>query len=75
VPDSGFVARLGGEEFLLVLPDTGQDDAVHVCEQARQALHRHDWRPITDDLLVTGSFGIATCQRSAKTDPLALSQN
>jgi diguanylate cyclase (GGDEF)-like protein len=31
-------ARFGGEEFAMVLPDTGLDDAVRIAEAARQAV-------------------------------------
>ncbi len=35
---AGFVARVGGEEFAIALPDTGADDAVRVAERCRAAL-------------------------------------
>jgi diguanylate cyclase (GGDEF)-like protein len=36
----GLVGRLGGEEFALVLPDTGPDGAYEIAERCRKALAR-----------------------------------
>jgi diguanylate cyclase (GGDEF)-like protein len=35
--------RFGGEEFLLVLPDTDMDDAVKVAEKVRREIEGHDF--------------------------------
>ena len=37
--DSDFVARVGGEEFMLLLPDTGRDGALVIC-RARAGVDR-----------------------------------
>ncbi|GAB1692083.1 diguanylate cyclase [Krasilnikovia sp. M28-CT-15] len=58
--DSWLVARLGGEEFLLVLPDTDADTAMRRCEQVRQAIAAHPWQPVTGALPVTASIGVTT---------------
>ena len=54
--------RLGGEEFVLLLPDTDGNEAVAVMETARGGL-----APAVHDLLsigsVTASFGIASLWR------------
>jgi diguanylate cyclase (GGDEF)-like protein len=50
----GFVARMGGEEFLVVLPGT---DAGPALEAIRARVAAHPWRPITGDLPVTVSIG------------------
>ncbi|NJC70105.1 diguanylate cyclase [Planosporangium thailandense] len=59
VTDGGFAARLGGEEFLLVFPGTDGGDAVRRCERLRRAIAGHPWRPVTGDLPVTASIGVA----------------
>lgn len=50
--------RLGGEEFAIVLPHTGADDAIEAVERLRRHLESLPV-PATDRTL-TASFGIAT---------------
>ncbi|WP_207888052.1 GGDEF domain-containing protein [Pseudomonas sp. 30_B] len=53
------VARLGGEEFLLLLPDTGQAQARSIAEKVRKLLEETAL-PMKGGLLyLTASFGIA----------------
>jgi diguanylate cyclase (GGDEF)-like protein len=61
VPGDGLAARLGGEEFLLVLPDLGTAEAAAQLDRLREAVAAHSWRPITGELPVTVSVGLATC--------------
>jgi len=58
--EGGFVARLGGEEFLVVLPDTTAAEAVQHFEALRLAIQGHDWRPIAGDIPLTVSIGTIT---------------
>ncbi|GAB1642067.1 diguanylate cyclase [Krasilnikovia sp. MM14-A1259] len=55
----GFVARIGGEEFLLVLPATPVPAAAEQLDVIRHAVGEYDWRDITGDLPVTISIGVA----------------
>ena len=57
---SEIIARLGGEEFLLALPDQGIDEAVDRCEQLRSAVEKYDWKGISSELAVTLSIGLCT---------------
>jgi diguanylate cyclase (GGDEF)-like protein/putative nucleotidyltransferase with HDIG domain len=50
-------ARVGGEEFALILPDTGQDGAFVLAERLRCAL-RDEFT--MDSVPITISFGLAT---------------
>jgi diguanylate cyclase (GGDEF)-like protein len=59
-PPAGFAARMGGEEFLLVLPDTPATDALRRFEGLRMAVAAYHWQPVTGDLPVTVSIGGAT---------------
>lgn len=61
------LGRFGGEEFLVLLPDTGQDDAIRVAERIRQAIADPVRRAAGEPLTVTVSIGIATLQRQTKT--------
>ncbi|NJC71649.1 diguanylate cyclase [Planosporangium thailandense] len=58
--DLGVAARLGGEEFLLILPQTGADEAVRRCERLRRQVVAHDWAPITGRVPVSVSIGVTT---------------
>jgi len=60
VADTGFAARLGGEEFLVVLPDTTLSGAVRHLDHIRSTISSHPWRPVTGDLPVTVSIGATT---------------
>lgn len=57
-------ARVGGEEFALILPDTSQDGAFVVAERLRCAL-REEFAE--DSVPITISFGLATYPRHGET--------
>ena len=59
LPDGAFCARYGGEEFALVLPGHDREDAVRVCEAARERVDRHPWHQLAPHLRVTVSIGVA----------------
>jgi two-component system, cell cycle response regulator len=64
---SDYVGRIGGEEFLMVLPDTKGREALPVAEDLRIAIEQ-EW---SDSLRASCSFGIAEF-RMGDTDPGAL---
>lgn len=49
-------ARIGGEEFALLMPDTSIDEAVNALDRLRLAIEMYHWQPapITASLGVTG---------------------
>lgn len=59
VPARGFVARVGGEEFLVLLPDTPIETAAALAERMRLALATHVW-PDPPGGRQSASFGAAT---------------
>ncbi|MEV8508534.1 GGDEF domain-containing protein [Actinoplanes sp. NPDC051475] len=72
-PD-GFVARLGGEEFLLVLPHTPVELAIARLEQIRLGVGSFPWGDTTDGLPVTVSIGAAGVPEATdRTQPHLLS--
>lgn len=64
------VGRYGGEEFLLVLPETDSQAAWIICERLRVTIERHDWSVIAANLTVTMSFGIGTRSDETTVDRL-----
>lgn len=66
LPD--LVARWGGEEFLLALPDTPQAAAIAVAERIRQKLAAGQLTVGNLDLVVTTTFGVAQRQRGESLD-------
>jgi diguanylate cyclase (GGDEF)-like protein len=61
---SDSIARIGGEEFALLLPETGQLEALLVAERVRTAVAR---RKILAGRRVTLSGGVASCPGDATT--------
>jgi diguanylate cyclase (GGDEF)-like protein len=57
-----WVARFGGEEFLLVLPQTGPEDAVLIAERIREAIENGVIHVEGCALQVSASFGVASCR-------------
>jgi diguanylate cyclase (GGDEF)-like protein len=59
--ETDVVARFGGDEFSLILPDTGRDGAVSVATRIRDRIGEHMFLK-TDGLTVrlTASVGVAT---------------
>lgn len=69
--DSDLPARLGGEEFALLLNDTTLEEATQVCERLRELFHaQRDWAGI-EGLQVTFSAGLVQLAMDDRT-PLLL---
>ncbi|MGX6608213.1 diguanylate cyclase [Micromonosporaceae bacterium Da 78-11] len=68
----GFVARMGGEEFLIVLPGVGTAQAPHRLEAIRARIAAHPWRPVTGDLPVTVSIGAVSVAAGGGETPAEL---
>ncbi len=63
---SDLLARIGGEEFLVVLPDTGMTDARQIAERLCAAVDERPIRLATGlGLTVTVSIGVAVARGSA----------
>ncbi len=56
--DTDLVGRYGGEEFIIVLPNTGEDEAYVVSEKIRQTMETSI--ALNEDEPITLSLGVAT---------------
>lgn len=66
------VARIGGEEFAIILPATGRADAVDFCDALRRTVEHHRWSALHPHLRVTLSVGLAEWHEAL--DAVALQQ-
>lgn len=66
------VGRFGGEEFLIVLPDTGMERALGFAERVRRLIERRPFRWRGLEAAVTASLGVAALPAWATADPLDL---
>ena len=66
IRDTDAVARYGGDEFVIVLPDTGTELAGQVAERIRQKVTRHIFNGGRRlQLSLTASFGVAAFPKHA----------
>lgn len=56
------LGRIGGEEFMLLMPDTDLDGAVLVIERCRKGIEERRIALSGDSLRVTASFGVTCAQ-------------
>jgi diguanylate cyclase (GGDEF)-like protein len=60
--------RYGGEEFLLVLPDTPNDAATRILDRLRAIIADLDWSAFSSGMRVTISAGVATLRPDESED-------
>ena len=64
--DSDVLARYGGDEFVLLMPETAPEDGVRVCERIRLSISQVQ---TSDEMVLTASCGVAGRSAGAK-EPL-----
>jgi len=62
--DVDIFARIGGEEFATLLPETNIDDALLVAERTRAKIEKQIWSINGDSVTCTVSIGLATLDKS-----------
>ncbi len=62
--------RYGGEEFLLILPDTPHDTAARILDRQREIIAELDWSAFSPGMSVTISAGVATLVPNEAPDAL-----
>jgi diguanylate cyclase (GGDEF)-like protein len=65
---SDVLARWGGEEFVLICPNTDLMKAAHLAEKLRSNILEHTWPQL---IPLTASFGVAEMQNESPTDFIA----
>lgn len=68
--ESDVVCRFGGEEFVVLLPSAGLEEAVRLTERLKEAVSGCD-----PELKVTGSFGVASYSTSSPASARELVQH
>lgn len=70
--ESDILSRFGGEEFVIILPDTTNDSAKVIAERLRQAVAScRVTLPEGDTLLVTASFGVTWMEECQQDEDVA----
>ncbi len=57
------LGRYGGEEFLLIMPETSKDRAVQTLDRLRSIISGLDWSAISGNMNVTMSVGMCAVRR------------
>lgn len=57
--DVDVVARIGGEEFTILAPDSNDEGALILAERVMQAFRAHQFRSLPPDRRITTSVGVA----------------
>lgn len=70
VRPSDSVARFGGEEFVIVLPEAGLEEAVTIMSRVQRALTRRFFLANNERLLITFSAGVALHDGSESRDAI-----
>lgn len=66
--DADAVGRIGGEEFVVLLPSTRQEGAMALAERIREAVAEHRFEIAGHGIAITASFGVAAIEGEAPED-------
>ena len=64
------LGRYGGEEFLLILPDTANDQAVRTLDRLRSIVSEMDWSATLGSMKLTMSAGICSVRQEDSADDI-----
>ncbi len=68
------LGRYGGDEFLIILPETPYESAKIVADRIRENLRRHPFNASHDQVSLTASVGLLMFEHADKLDPAAFVQ-
>jgi diguanylate cyclase (GGDEF)-like protein len=66
------ISRYGGEEFLLVFPDTDLNKSVEVLKRLKESIQSHVFNDSGNTYSITASFGVAQYHAEQHTDAACL---
>jgi polar amino acid transport system substrate-binding protein len=64
IRSSDYFGRWGGEEFLIILPDTSYENALKIAEKLRKKIAVHSFKNVK----ITSSFGVTEFKRGESVD-------
>lgn len=64
------LGRYGGEEFLLILPDTAKDQAMRTLDRLRSIVSEVDWSTISGSSPLTMSAGVGSVRQADSADDI-----
>ena len=67
---SDIIVRSGGEEFLVLMPQTDANAAAAGCDRIRRAIREEPWQEIAAGLRLTTSVGLATAENASDLEAL-----
>ena len=67
VRESDILGRHGGEEFVVLLPETPKDKAIEAAERLRVLVESHPVRAGDNEIKITVSIGVATASETCRT--------
>ena len=65
------VARIGGEEFVIVMAETSLEESRVACERIRLAIEDFSWESVHPGLRVTASVGLSDQATQSPNEMLA----
>lgn len=65
--ETDICCRYGGEEFVIIMPETAPEAAVKLCDRVRTTLENLTW-PQMPERVVTASVGVAGCTTNPTLD-------
>jgi len=69
-----WIARSGGEEFIIVLPETSLQGASHAAQRLREALAAHPISTSSGPLVVTVSMGVTALETAQELSAVSVSE-
>lgn len=68
--NTDIVSRWGGEEFALLLPETGLPEVMQFCDRLRAEISQLDFSDVASDLTITISIGVADSMQCEQPEAL-----